>query len=158
MPGIGETLVQQNALTGTTYILDQERWREVDTGTHEEPDSPDSPTTLPRYAGAQLEGWGGMDPDTEASQTAFTAAIYNGSDWTVKELTVRLSALDAEADTIWTREYRDHVHIAPLSVGTFEAKVLTGQDFDQINWTIYDARGSKTNGKTEPAASQLPQQ
>jgi hypothetical protein len=147
MGGAGETLLQHNTLTGSTYLFDRDNgtWD----GVESESSSPSegdasTPAQLPDEAVMELEGYAGMEAGTEENdRTTFSGIIYNGSLWKITRIGIQVTAFDAEQDTVWRRVYIDDVSISAGSVGDFEFETLTGNQFDRVEWTIGGAEGIK---------------
>jgi hypothetical protein len=147
MGGAGETLLQHNTLTGSTYLFDKDdgTWDGVESESSSPSEGDTStPARLPDEAMARLEGYAGMEAATEENdRTTFSGIIYNGSLWRLTNIAIQVTAFNAEQDTVWTRAYIDDVSISRASTGTFEFETLTGEQFDEVKWRIGAAEGIK---------------
>lgn len=143
--GNSGTVLQSNRFTGKSYLLRSGGWEKIEYPEDEISFSPDdSPgDPLPDSKVDRLEGWGGFEGETDGNLTRFSGSIYNGTVWRVNGITVGLVALDAERDTVWGRVFTDDVQIRAYDVGSFDFQVLTGEQFEEVNWSILEAWGVK---------------
>lgn len=72
--------------------------------------------------------------------------IYNGSNWTITEITIRIVTKDPYSNnTIWDRKYkRDKLKILPLSSNSFEVYIGFDKRKVKVEWYIEDVKGYKS--------------
>jgi len=72
---------------------------------------------------------------------AFAGIIYNGSQWTLTELTVDVVAKELNGKVRWERQFTAFVDIKPLSVGHFNVPMMETEHLQDTTWNITGARG-----------------
>jgi len=91
--------------------------------------------TLPYEERAKLAGRANLN------EGSFSGRIYNGSDWTVKELVVIIKALEKDGTQRWKRRFQEKITIKPLTTGYFSIIIVDGGNADSFEWNIAEASG-----------------
>jgi len=73
----------------------------------------------------------------------FSGSIYNGTAWTVKEITFRVTVKEKDGTVRWSREYTDKVSIAPKTSKDVYFGVTGAHEFGEWTWDITEARGTR---------------
>ncbi len=73
----------------------------------------------------------------------FRGSIYNGTSWTVKEITFQVTVQEPDGSVRWTREYTDSVNIAPKTSGDADFDVTGAHTFGKFTWNIVSAKGTQ---------------
>lgn len=75
------------------------------------------------------------------SSYGFSGSIYNGTSWTVKEITFIVTVKEKDGSVRWSREYIDNVNIKPKTSGDVYFNVTGAKDFGEWTWGIKEAKG-----------------
>lgn len=75
------------------------------------------------------------------SYGSLSGKLYNGSNWTVKEITVNVKAIEKDGNTRWNRQFRDLVTIAPLTTESFSVKTVGDSDIGSFEWSLVQVNG-----------------
>lgn len=93
---------------------------------------------IPQYELSKIKGKGSIDKVLGR----FDARIYNGSDYTITDITIRLVVKGKEGEVKWDRLFRSSKEIPSLSVSEISFLLLdVGWDISSFNWYIEGARG-----------------
>ena len=136
------TLVRINRITGSTeeYRALSGEWRPVK--------RPAAMRPLPSNELRKITS--SSFPFTQSGRPGVSGMIYNGSNWVVRELTIkvtaRMKAAPNSKDGTWTRLYRvPDLNIPPLGVKSFSIVVLDKENFEW-EWMaieLAEARGHR---------------
>lgn len=139
-------LVRVNRMTGFTEMLQGTRWVPEEGSRR-----PVATQPLPEAELKKISGNAQIDKIWET----FKGRIYNGSEWTVSELTVTVTALKLGPPgkeggsfrayvTAWTRNFRiPDLDVPPLEVREFSVKVTGAEEAAETEWKIVAARGHR---------------
>lgn len=72
----------------------------------------------------------------------FIGKIYNGSGWTLTDITIKIVAREKDKKIRWDRKFRTEINIPPLSTGNLYISV-TGEREAEPEWSIGEVRGYK---------------
>lgn len=70
----------------------------------------------------------------------FIGKIYNGSSWTITELTVHIIAKEKDGLIRWDRIFKTNIHITPLSTGNIFISITDTKDA-LSEWNIEEVLG-----------------
>lgn len=73
----------------------------------------------------------------------FSGKIYNGSDWIVTRVIVRVSAIESDGTVRWSRDFSAPVTINPLTTEPFSVMVSGSQGIKKWSWDIIKVFGYK---------------
>jgi len=80
---------------------------------------------------------------TSLLSDGLTGSIYNGTSWTVKEITFNVTVKEHDGTVRWSREYIDNVNIAPKTSERVFFDVTGAHEFGEWTWNITQARGTQ---------------
>lgn len=103
---------------------------------HNEPQKTGKLSQLPYSEVTKVTGNAGF------SNGFFKGNLYNGSTWSLREVTFQVSAEENDDNTRWTREYREAIHIDPFTSKEFIFQVTDGEEA-KAKWGIVGARGTQ---------------
>ena len=93
---------------------------------------------IPQSELSKMEGKGSIDKVFER----FEAKIYNGSDYTITDITIRLVVKGKEGKVKWDRLFRSSKEIPSLSVSEISFPLSDVEwDIPSFDWYIEEARG-----------------
>jgi hypothetical protein len=93
---------------------------------------------LPQSELSKIEGRGSIDKVFEG----FKAKIYNGSDYTITDITIRIVVKGKNGKVKWDRLFRVSKEIPSLSVSEISFPLLGVEwDIPSFDWYIEEARG-----------------
>ena len=72
---------------------------------------------------------------------SFSGKLYNGSDWTVKEVVFQITAKEEDGSVRWSRQLKKEITIEPLSTEYFSVTVSGEQKVGSFTWHLDQARG-----------------
>ena len=140
-------LVRVNRLSGFTELLLGTRWIPEESSRR-----PVATQPLPEAELKKISGNAQIDKILRT----FKGRIYNGSEWTVSELTVNVTALTLSPPpkksgewvpvyaTAWARKFRiPDLDVPPLEVREFSVKVTGAEEAAETEWKIIAARGHR---------------
>jgi hypothetical protein len=130
----GGTLpLRTQRITGRTEIFSPTAgWFELGTSRSND----DVALPLPSPELRQLTGNGEL-----TGHGSFLGKVYNGSSWTVTELTLRLVALERDGNTRWERLFNAAVRIKPFSTESISIEVTGDINVSSTKWSIIAGRG-----------------
>jgi hypothetical protein len=73
----------------------------------------------------------------------FRGDIYNGSNWTITELIIKVEAKEKTGAVRWKRDFRTSEFIPPLTSGEISFSVTDDKDIGHFSWKITEIRGYK---------------
>jgi len=79
----------------------------------------------------------------------FKGHIYNGSDWTLYNMIIRIVVKRKDGTIRWDRKYKisrfevPYVMVSPLSTGNFEVRISDYEESDSFEWHIVSVKGRK---------------
>lgn len=123
--------VRINRLTGYTEVFFGGNWLPQSEGKRG--------SVLPGDQQSKITGTGGIH------YGKFHADIYNGSNWIVNEVLVRIVARDKGGGIKWDRKYKISTLLPPLSTGEINTKVTGGEAIASFEWSIEQMRGYRPN-------------
>jgi hypothetical protein len=82
-----------------------------------------------------------VDGNATLRSESFSGTLYNGSNWTIKEVIVRIIVKEKDGSTRWDRLFREAVTIPPLTTGDINFDIVGGQDFDSFEWGLKEIKG-----------------
>jgi hypothetical protein len=92
---------------------------------------------IPQSELSKIEGKGSINKVFES----FEAKIYNGSDYTITDITIRLMVKGKEGKVKWDRLFRSSKEIPSLSVSEISFPLSdVGWDISSFDWYIEEAR------------------
>jgi len=74
---------------------------------------------------------------------AFSGKIYNGSEWTITEFTLRIVAKEKDKTIRWDRKFCESKNIEPLTTCDFSIAVTGDEGVDSCDWYIVEVLGHK---------------
>ena len=93
---------------------------------------------VPQSELSKIEGKGSIDKVFEG----FKAKFYNGSDYTITDITIRIVVKGKNGKVKWDRLFRSSKEIPSLSVSEISFPLSdVGWDISSFNWYIEEARG-----------------
>ena len=93
---------------------------------------------VPQSELSKIEGKGSIDKVFEG----FKAKFYNGSDYTITDITIRIVVKGKNGKVKWDRLFRSSKEIPSLSVSEISFPLLdVGWDISSFDWYIEEARG-----------------
>lgn len=147
---LGDHPIRTNRITGAVQAFTENGWTSLGSGGRKES------LPVPQDVLVKITGTGGFQYGT-----AFSAQLYNGSDWTIYEIEYEISAVPPQAvgarrnsllslipgaDTtskLWTRRFRESAVLAPMSTATEFFEVGGSVDGYASEWRIVAAKGRK---------------
>lgn len=84
---------------------------------------------------ANIVGKGGFEFDS------FRGQFYNGTDWTVSEVTLEITVLESDQSLRWSRRIKTQVSISPYSSGSFAVDVSDCEAVGSFKWRLVSAVG-----------------
>jgi len=75
------------------------------------------------------------------SYGAFSGKIYNGSNWTITNITFRVQVKEKDGNIRWNRKFNESIQITPLSTSSFSISVTGDQGIDTFDWDVVEALG-----------------
>ncbi len=95
--------------------------------------------TLPARERDKLEG--NVAVKTILDHGWFEGSIYNGSDWTIKEIVFNLTIKEKDGSVRWSRRLKTHFDIAPLATESYSIDVTGTKGLGDITSYVVEARG-----------------
>lgn len=121
-------LLRINRITGCTEQFRGAEWRAEKRCMRVRP--------LPGAELAKLTGRGSIDFD------AFKGSIYNGSAWTIAEVTFWVRAKGkVDGKILWSRRFMHDLEVRPLRASDFSVKVIETWGEPETEWDIESAAG-----------------
>lgn len=74
---------------------------------------------------------------------SFSGRLYNGSDWVVTRVVIRVSAKEKDGTVRWTRDFSEIVTIKPLTTESFSISVTGDEGITKAPWNIEKIFGHK---------------
>lgn len=74
---------------------------------------------------------------------SFRGKIYNGSDWTITRVVIKITAKEADGATRWSRNFSHSLTILPLSAEYFSFNVTGDEGVKDAPWVIDQVFGYK---------------
>ncbi|MGV3663935.1 MAG: hypothetical protein ACO1TE_27435 [Prosthecobacter sp.] len=86
------------------------------------------------------------EPQPERFKSTFSGTLYNGSEWQVAKIEVRISNVPKleEPGKPWDREFRTDVFIDAKANGTFSVDTIEGHRHKADSWQVVRAWGYET--------------
>ncbi len=75
----------------------------------------------------------------------FSGKLYNGSSWTISDITFRIIAKKKDGTIKWNRDFNKSIRIDPLTTSLFSITVIGDEGIDNFDWLITKAFGFKAN-------------
>lgn len=123
-------LMRIHRLTGKAEQYVYGRWLST------QPDQPERrPQSLPMVELTKLSGNAGFE-----GRGIFSGKLYNGTSWTITEITVRIVARGIRKQ-LWDRKFVAQVHAPRLSVSRFSFQVTGDEEVVDFDWYILEAKG-----------------
>jgi hypothetical protein len=72
---------------------------------------------------------------------SFSGKIYNGSDWTITDLIIRVMPKEKDGKIRWDRRFQASEVIPPLSTRSIQVAVTGDENVAAIEWSIEEIRG-----------------
>lgn len=72
---------------------------------------------------------------------SFSGKIYNGSNWTITNITFRLRVKEKDGNVRWDRKFNKSIQITPLSTSSFSIPVMGDKGIDSFDWNIVEVIG-----------------
>ncbi|HGJ66124.1 TPA: hypothetical protein ENS27_12185 [bacterium] len=69
--------------------------------------------------------------------------IYNGLNWTIKRLIIRITIFEHDGTIRWVRDFNAYVDLPSLSAGQFSININDIDNFGSYQWSIIKAWGYK---------------
>lgn len=126
---------QVDRVTGEAWRIDGTTRVKVDEASRALPPER-KPTYMPADYQSQLVGDGGFD-----DRGYFSGSIYNGSNWIVTKVTLRIAVKEANGKTRWDRLFDLNTRIEPKSTERFHIKVSGYSDIGSFTWNVDSASG-----------------
>jgi hypothetical protein len=101
--------------------------------------APRPPSDVPSQVLAQVTGRAGFDRDR------FRGTLYNGSDWHIEEVTIRITAKNSWGGVEWVRDFRAFlssglsIGLSARSTSTFSIEI--GEVAQSVDWQVVGAKG-----------------
>ena len=92
-----------------------------------------TPTDVPAQVISGITGRAGFQGNY------FRGNLYNPSNWSITEVTIRVSAKDGWGTVQWTRDFTTLAALSPRSAGDFT--ISTGEVTHSADWQIVAAKG-----------------
>jgi len=122
--------LRTNRLTGyTEYFLGSE-WKPA-----KDQKNKIKSIQIPFLESVKIKGNGLLDHGT------FSGDIYNGSDWNITKIKLRIKAIEKDGKVRWDRDFIDINNIAPLTASSFSVNVINAEDIGSFEWNINDVWG-----------------
>jgi len=77
----------------------------------------------------------------------FTCDLYNGSNWTIKNVVIKLDLFESSGELRWSRHYCHNLEIKPLMSGSSTISITQGTNFGTFKWEIFEVRGYLSENK-----------
>jgi len=91
---------------------------------------------LPLDAIAKIEGTASV-----GYANTFTCELYNGSDWIITSLVLKLDLFEIDGKLRWSRYYEHPLRIGTFSSGSSTISITQGLNYGSFNWDIFEAYG-----------------
>ena len=131
---IGNSMpIRINRLTGYTEYFADGKWNP------EEGHEKFTIQTLPVEEQAKVTG----NASLKYPYGSFSGKIYNGTEWTITELTFRIVVKEKDGSARWYRLFKESKTIEPLSTGSFSISVTGAEDIASFDWYIVEVLGYK---------------
>jgi len=102
---------------------------------------------LPSEAITELDVRGGIEGGFLGYK--FRGHIYNGSDWTLFNMIIRIVLKRKDGTIRWDRKYKissfevPYFQVSPLSTGSFKVEISDYEVSDSFEWHIVSVKGRK---------------
>lgn len=126
-------LVRVNRLTGYTEFLGRSGWVPV------------GKVGRKKVRNIPYEEWSKITGKASLSDGIFKGEIYNGSNWKITSITVRIVAKEKDGRIRWDRKFKKEISIDPLSTSSFSISVIDDEGIGSFDWYIVDMSGYKSN-------------
>lgn len=73
---------------------------------------------------------------TPSTYEEFSGILYNGTEWAITKVHIKLSMIDEKDSIIWERRFNVPVSIEPFTTQSFSYSILEGKDFAKEIYTI----------------------
>ena len=74
---------------------------------------------------------------------SFSGKIYNGSDWTITDMIIRVIAKEKNGNVRWDRKFKETQVISSLSTANIYITVTGDENVPSFEWNIEEIRGYK---------------
>lgn len=74
---------------------------------------------------------------------SFSGKIYNGGNWTITDMIIRVIAKEKNGNVRWDRKFRETQVISPLSTASIDIDVTGDENVASFEWNIEEIRGYK---------------
>lgn len=74
---------------------------------------------------------------------SFSGKIYNGSNWTITDMIIRVIAKEKSGSVRWDRKFKESKVIPPLSTESIYVSVTGDEGVTSFEWNIEEIRGYK---------------
>jgi hypothetical protein len=138
-----DILIRTNRFTGQTEMLRYDEWEPVESKSR---DDNRVIIEIPQEELSKINGKGGVD-----YRGQFSGTIYNGSQWTITEITFALAPkeINEEKKTQDVQFYKSSSFginektncIPPLSAEKFSFLITENENGKEFSWAIYGAKG-----------------
>jgi len=135
---MGQTIpIRINRLTGHTETFILGEW--ISGKKNSESPQEEIYKKLPTSDIAKLTG------NASLSYGKFQGKIYNGSDWTIKEIVCRVIAKEKDGSVRWDRKFlvSFYLMLYPLRTEFFSVDVTGEEGIGSYDWNIIEAKGYK---------------
>jgi hypothetical protein len=124
-------LLKINRFTGHTQYFSAGKW------ISQQDKISKKTVVIPIEDALKISGNGGF-----GSFGSFSGRIYNGSRWTLTDITIKIVAREKDNKIRWDRKFRTDIYIPPLSTRDLYISV-TGESEAESEWSIEEVRGYK---------------
>ena len=128
----GNTLpVRTNRLTGSTEYFLMGQWI-----AQKSQEAKKKSTVLPLSEQAKVSGNAGL-----SGYGSFSGRIYNGSNWTITDMIIRVLPKEKDGTVRWNRRFKTSEVIPPLSTQSIQFSVTGDDGVASVEWSIEEIRG-----------------
>jgi len=117
--------------TGRTWVIIGDKKIEA-----KEPTLPPALQTIPRSLTAKINGRVGPG----SSRGYFSGDVYNGTQWTVRELRLELTVHTKDGES-WVRSFHIDTTINSYKTSTIVFDVADRREVERFTWALVEARG-----------------
>ena len=124
--------VRINRLTGYTEYFVLGKWVP-----ERDQEKKQKGTRIPHEVRSKITG------NASLSYGTFSGNIYNGSGWTITNITFRVIAKEKDGSVRWDRKFNKSIQIDPLSTSYFSVAVTGDEGIASYDWYIDEVLGFK---------------
>lgn len=74
---------------------------------------------------------------------SFSGKAYNGSNWTITDMIIRVVAKEKNGSIRWDRKFKETQVIPPLSIASIDITVTDDENVASFEWNIEEIHGYK---------------